>query len=193
MNLMVRGNVGWMSVNVLLAAVPFLLALVLFVPRRPRTFAWWIGVGTFVAFLPNAPYVLTDVVHLRSQVQAAQTDLQVAGLFVEYGVLMLTGVVLYGASLAILRRTLAMEGLARWRWPAELALHAVCSIGIFLGRFLRLNSWDILARPGAVLQYVRVPHPSTVVIIGVTFVVLFTAATALRVPLAIHDLRRASR
>lgn len=184
---------GWMSVNVLLAAVPLVLALVLFVPRQPRTLAWWIGAGTFVAFLPNAPYVLTDIIHLRSQVHSAHSDLQVLGLLVQYGTLMLAGLAFYGASLAILRRHLAVEGRARWRWPAEIGLHAVCSVGIFLGRFLRLNSWDILARPGTVLQYVRVPHPSTVVIIGFTFVVLSAATAALRVPLAIHDLRRASR
>ena len=184
---------GWMTGNVLLAAVPFVLAVVLFVPRQPRTVGWWIGAVTFVAFLPNAPYVLTDVIHLRSQVHDAASNLRVLALLAQYGTLMVVGVAFYGASLAILRRRLALEGRARWRWPAELALHAVCSIGIFLGRFLRLNSWDLLARPGAVLQYVRVPHPSTVVIIVVTFMVLFAAATALRVPLAIHDLRRASR
>ncbi len=136
---------------------------------------------------------MTDVIHLRSQVLSARTDLQVVGLFVQYGTLILVGLAFYGASLAIVRRHLAVEGHAHWRWPAEIALHAVCSVGIFLGRVLRLNSWDILARPGEVLQYVRVPHPSTVVIIGFTFLVLFTATAALRVPLAIHDLRRATR
>jgi uncharacterized membrane protein len=74
-----------------------------------------------------------------------------------------------------------------------MGLHAVCSIGIFLGRFLRLNSWDLVVRPGEVLRYVGVPKVGTIVIIGFTFCVLLSATAALRVPLAIHDLRRSSR
>lgn len=182
-----------MTANVLLAAVPFVLALFLFVPERARTATWWIGVGAFVAFLPNAPYVLTDSVHLATQAREATADVQVLALLVQYGALMATGLALYGGCLAIVRRRLLVDGLAHWRWPVEIALHAVCSIGIFLGRVLRLNSWDLVVRPGEVLRYVGVPRAATVVIIGMTFVVLLAAAVALRVPLAIHDLRRASR
>jgi len=76
---------------------------------------------------------------------------------------------------------------------AELALHALCSIGIFLGRVLRLNSWDVVTRPDRVFQYAGVPKATTVALIGCTFVGLIVATLALRVPLAIHDLRRASR
>jgi uncharacterized membrane protein len=189
----VRANVPWMTANLLLAALPFVLAVVLFAPKRARTAGWWIGVGAFVAFLPNAPYVLTDVIHLVTQARTATNDLQVLALGMQYGVLMATGLAFYGGSLAILRRRLLVDGLARWRWPAEFGLHAVCSIGIFLGRFLRLNSWDLVVHPGDVLHYVGVPRAGTVVIIAFTFCVLLTATVALRVPLAIHDLRRASR
>ncbi|MEY2422591.1 MAG: hypothetical protein QOI95_2658 [Acidimicrobiaceae bacterium] len=190
---MLRANVVWMTVNLLLAAVPFGMAVWLFAPRRAKSVGWWIGVGAFVAFLPNAPYVLTDVIHLSTQIRQATTDLQVTGLVVQYCVLMATGLAFYGGCLAVLRRRLLVDGLARWRWPVEIGLHAVCSVGIFLGRVLRLNSWDLVVRPGAVLQYVGVPRAATVALIGFTFCVLVTATVALRVPLAIHDLRRASR
>jgi uncharacterized membrane protein len=103
------------------------------------------------------------------------------------------GLVLYGTSIALVRRYLMLAGRAPWRWPVEIGLHGLCSVGIFLGRFLRLNSWDLVVRPEAVAQYIRVPHPSTVAIIAFTFVVLSLATLALRVPLAIHDLRRATR
>jgi uncharacterized membrane protein len=188
-----RANVVWMTVNLLLAAVPFGMAVWLFAPRRAKSAGWWIGVGAFVAFLPNAPYVLTDVIHLVSQARQATTHLQLVGLVVQYGLLMASGLAFYGGCLAVLRRKLLVDGLARWRWPVEIGLHAVCSIGIFLGRFLRLNTWDLVVRPGSVLRYVGVPRAGTIVIIGFTFCVLVTATVALRVPLAIHDLRRASR
>jgi uncharacterized membrane protein len=182
-----------MTANLLLAALPFALALFLFAPPRARTAGWWIGIGAFVAFLPNAPYVLTDVIHLATQSRAAASNARVVGLLVQYAVLMATGLAFYGACLALVRRRLLLDGLAHWRWPVEIALHAVCSIGIFLGRFLRLNSWDLVVRPGEVLRYVGVPRAGTVVVIAFTFCVLLTATVALRVPLAIHDLRRASR
>jgi uncharacterized membrane protein len=182
-----------MTANLLLAALPFVLAIWLFVPRHSRTLAWWLGVGAFVAFLPNAPYVLTDVVHLSGQARHATSTAHLIGLLLQYALLMGAGLTLYGGCLALLRRRLQVEGLGRWRWPAELSLHVLCSIGIFLGRVLRLNSWDLVLRPGLVFQYVGVPRAATVVIIGVTFCVLVMATLALRVPLAIHDLRRATR
>ena len=188
-----RENIVWMTVNLLLAAVPFALSVWLFASRRPKTLGWWTGVVAFVAFLPNAPYVLTDVIHLASQSRIATSDLQVIGLLIQYGLLMGTGLAFYGGCLAMLRRRLLEDGLARWRWPAEIGLHAVCSVGIFLGRFFRLNSWDLVVRPRSVLQYIGVPRAGTIAIIGFTFCVLLTATVALRVPLAIHDLRRASR
>jgi uncharacterized membrane protein len=182
-----------MTANLLLATVPFILAAFLFVPQRARTAGWWIGVGAFVAFLPNAPYVLTDVIHLGEQARTTTTTVQVIALLVQYGILMATGLAFYGVCLAVVRRRLLLDGLAHWRWPVEIGLHAVCSIGIFLGRFLRLNSWDLVARPGEVLRYVGVPRAATLVVIAFTFCVLLAATVALRVPLAIHDLRRASR
>jgi len=193
MELVVRTNTVWMTVNLLLAALPFILALVLFVPGRPRTVAWWLGLGTFVVFLPNAPYVLTDIIHLSGQIRRSGSTLHAGMLVAEYAAFMAIGLALYGGCLFLLRRRLQADGLERWRWPAELGLHALCSVGIFLGRVLRLNSWDLVTRPDHVVQYAGVPKATTVALIGCTFVVLIVATLALRVPLAIHDLRRASR
>jgi len=188
-----RANTLWMTCNLVLAAIPVLLALWLFRTPGVKGPRWWFGIVAFVAFLPNAPYVLTDVVHVRGDVSHATSDVHAAAIVIQYAALMSLGLVLYGTSIALVRRYLELNGHGGWRWPVELGLHALCSVGIFLGRFMRLNSWDLVVRPTAVLQYVRVPHPSTVVIIAFTFVVLITATLALRVPLAIHDLRRATR
>src|SRR5215813_31019 len=59
-----RWHGHWMAWNTGLAAVPLVLALLLFRQGRRRTVPWWAGAVAFVAFLPNAPCVLTDVVHL---------------------------------------------------------------------------------------------------------------------------------
>jgi uncharacterized membrane protein len=61
------GHLPWMGWNLLLAAIPVLLAWVLFRPARRRAALWWLGLAVFVAFLPNAAYVLTDAVHLMAR------------------------------------------------------------------------------------------------------------------------------
>jgi uncharacterized membrane protein len=66
-------NLSW---NLLLALVPLVLSMLLFEDERTRGWFWWLGVGLFVAFLPNAPYALTDVIHLFERFDA-EPDLPV--------------------------------------------------------------------------------------------------------------------
>jgi uncharacterized membrane protein len=138
-------NAPWMGWNLVLALVPLALALLLF-RRTERGRWWWLGAASFVLFLPNAPYVMTDVIHLYTDVRTVQSDavLSVAVL-PQYAVFFLVGVGSYIASLM-----LAEQYVGR-RWVRPVA-HAVSSIGIFLGRSLRLNSWDVVARPSEVLH-----------------------------------------
>ncbi len=60
----------WMVWNTILAVVPLVLALALFRSGCRRSVGWWCGVVAFVAFLPNAPYVLSDVIHFFDDVRA---------------------------------------------------------------------------------------------------------------------------
>src|SRR2546421_5638312 len=157
-----RTNSVWMTANLLLAALPLVLAVALFGPTRTKTVRWWIGVAVFVIFLPNAPYVLTDVIHLLEQMPAAIGRLHLAALLAQYALLMGTGLAFYGGCLYLLRRRVTADGLAHWCWPAEISLHVLCSIGIFLGRVLRLNSRGLLVRPESVLRYVGGPRGSPI-------------------------------
>src|SRR5258705_4190248 len=111
---MVRGTLGCITVNLARAGLPLLLSAWLFWSRRSKTLGWWVGVGTFVAFLPNAPYVLTDVVHLRDDLAVA-SGREVVALLVEYGVLFGLGVLLYVGAIEILRRRLLADGYGDWR------------------------------------------------------------------------------
>ncbi|MSO78995.1 MAG: DUF1361 domain-containing protein [Acidimicrobiia bacterium] len=60
------GNGPWMVWNSLLACIPLAFAVFLFTgPRTTRRPPWWVGLAIFVAFLPNGPYVITDLIHLN--------------------------------------------------------------------------------------------------------------------------------
>jgi uncharacterized membrane protein len=187
------GHLWWMGWNLVLAIVPLSLALVLFRPGTERTFLWATGVVAFVLFLPNAPYVITDVVHLFDDIRRVDSDLQVLGFYMPlYLVFFLFGFGSYVASLELARRH-TRPVAAGLRWAAvELAIHFLCAIGLYLGRVVRLNSWDVFTRPRAVVEGVSwlgglVPAALVVsialVLLGLTLVVRcvgFGAAGAIR-------------
>lgn len=151
----------WMVQNTVLAWIPVLLAVPLFrvwqrdVPSPRRTAAWWAGVALFVLFLPNAPYVVTDLVHLRGDIDRLGPDGPVATTVLPvYGLLVASGFLAYYLALAQLRHYLDRVGLAARRPRIILGLHALVAVGIFLGRWSRLNSWEPVVGPEATLHRV---------------------------------------
>lgn len=135
------GNARWMGWNLVLALVPLCLAVVLF-RGQPRRTGWWrLGVVAFVAFLPNAPYVMTDVIHLFTDVRMVESDAVLSlAVLPQYALFIGVGVASYTACLLLVG--------SRYTVP----LHAVCAVGIYLGRVARLNSWDLFVRPGRVVE-----------------------------------------
>src|SRR5262245_13875190 len=149
-----------MAWNLWLAVLPLGLAWWLFaVGRRPSP-AWCIGVAAFVVLLPNAPYVLTDVVHLRGAVRSADDGFYtVLSALPVWVVFFAVGFGSYVLAVGRVERWLRWRGWSRpWLLGAELTLHALCAVGVFIGRFFRLNSWDVLIRPGEVAEVVRIPE-----------------------------------
>jgi uncharacterized membrane protein len=145
-------NIPWMSWNLILAVIPLILAARLFrhpLPEQVGRMWWWIGVGAFVAFLPNAPYVLTDLIHLSDDVPAATTPWRMAFAVVpQYVLFCAIGFGSYVVSLVWLVRFVRMRGwtVAQAR-TLEFTLHLLSATGVYLGRFVRFNTWDVLARP----------------------------------------------
>jgi uncharacterized membrane protein len=170
-----------MTWNLLLALVPLILALILFRPGRQQRLLWWIGVAAFVGFLPNAPYVLTDAVHLVVDVRRLQhPSALVFGLLPIYGLFFVAGFACYVAALAQLRRYLRAKDLTRLILPSETCLHVLAAVGLFLGRFDRLNSWDVLARPHAVasaLYHLLAARPLVSIIAMLIVIAVATAAS----------------
>lgn len=121
--------------------------------------------GVWLLFFPNAPYILTDLFHLRVHDNS---------LF-WYDLIMLlsfawTGCFLGFVSLnamqrlveRIIERIFPVRFLgAAMGWVLVLMMAGVSGFGIYLGRFLRWNSWDLLLRPLSVLGDIwdRIANP----------------------------------
>lgn len=165
----------WMLWNTLLALIPLVLAWLLLRQHRRRNFGWWCGVAVAVAFLPNAPYVLTDIIHFLNDVRRGADDVEaVTVLAPVYAVFFAVGFGAYAAALRITRRYLRGLGWPRRRSAlVELALHGSSAVGVYLGRVLRLNSWSLVTDPTSVLRSVAsLLDGSTVLAIALAFTVL---------------------
>jgi uncharacterized membrane protein len=115
---------------------------------RSQSIIWWIGLFPFVAILPNAPYILTDVVHFYDAVRTIPSAWTITLFIVPtYIIFIGIGWFAYVFSLVNLSVYLSKNYLAKYTKAIELSLHALCAIGIYIGRFLRFNSWSLVTQP----------------------------------------------
>ncbi|MFN5514330.1 MAG: DUF1361 domain-containing protein [Cyanobacteriota bacterium] len=161
--------------NTFLALIPLILSVWLFRRARHRSPLWWLLLAVFVAFLPNAPYILTDIIHyvkiMRRPIPESVLIFAVTPQFFLY---LLAGFQCYVLSLINLGAYLRNLGLTSWILPAELLAHFLSAVGIYLGRFLRWNSWDLVTRPEEVGRSLArsLSQERPLLAIGVTFLIL---------------------
>lgn len=150
--------------NLILAWIPFVLAVV--IQARVHQVGWcdwqcFALASGWLLFLPNAPYIFTDLVHLsHSAPKLFWPDLTLV---------LITAFIGLALGLASLR---LLHGLvARWRgwltgWLFVATVASLAAFGVHLGRFVRLNSWDMALAPltlarevaGTVVGMVVHPH-----------------------------------
>ena len=130
--------------NLFLAWIPFIIAYFIYVTSISRRWLYFVvpfSASLWLLFFPNAPYILTDLQHLSN----AGSDIPVW-----YDVILLiwfsfTGLFLGMVSLFLMQEIVRRE-FGRWfSWGFVLAVAGLSTIGIYMGRFLRWNSWDVLA------------------------------------------------
>lgn len=170
-----RINMSWMTWNLFLAFIPLALSIWLFRNRSGRSWLWWLGFLVFYAFLPNAPYLLTDVIHLIHDIRTISSVWIITLVLIPvYFLVIMSGFEAYVISLINLGYYLHRIGKSQWILWVELITHALCAIGIYWGRFLRFNSWDFITQPDAVLTkgIEELVGKQPLIIITVTFVIL---------------------
>ncbi len=152
-----RTSFVFLSWNLLLAVLPLVFAWAAHGLSRTRLKPLaLLALAPWLLFLPNAPYILTDLLHLKHR----------APVPLWYDLLMLLSFALTGLFLGYLslhhaERTLRAFVGRGWARAGIVAALFLSAFGIYLGRFLRWNSWDVLTDPYALaLDVVRpVLHP----------------------------------
>jgi uncharacterized membrane protein len=169
-------NMRWMTWNLFLAFIPLALSVWLFRNKRGGSWVWWLGFLSFYAFLPNAPYLLTDVIHLIDDIRRVQSVWMITLVLIPvYIVVIFGGFEAYVISLINLGYYLHRNGKSKWILPVELITHALSAVGIYWGRFLRFNSWDFITQPDAIITkgIEEIFGKQPLIIIAITFVILW--------------------
>ncbi len=139
----------FMTWNLVLAWVPYCSSLWAAAIQRRRPRAWWrllIPGALWLLFFPNAPYIITDLVHLRER--------PFMPLWYDIGLLaafMLSGCFLAVVSLHIMQGLVRRVAGALAGWLVVAATVALSGLGVYLGRVQRWNSWDLVLAPRDVL------------------------------------------
>lgn len=135
--------------NLFLAWLPLLFVLAIeegYRRQRLRGWSFAAAFGAWMLLLPNAPYILTDLVHLqRSAPRHWWTDLTLILWF------SLVGLLLGFLALRRMQKVLGSFLSERMAITATLALIPLSAFGIYIGRFERWNSWDVVVRPLALI------------------------------------------
>ena len=141
---------GFLAWNLFLAWLPLLFALLARANYREGEKPGWRFLGfsaAWLLFFPNAPYIFTDLIHL--------TNRYFVHFWVDLAVILscaFTGLMLGFVSLYLMQSvvTRMLGRAAGWLFVAGAA--GLGSFGIYLGRFLRFNSWDVVAKPAELYQ-----------------------------------------
>lgn len=129
--------------NLCLAWIPWQISRQL---GKAGPLMFWAGFVVWLLFLPNAPYLVTDLIHLRHRAPIPLWyDALVFFLFA------VAGWVLGSYSLAQMDRNLRQRLRPAWTNTLMGAAILLSGLGVYIGRFRRWNSWDALLRPDDLL------------------------------------------
>jgi len=131
---------AFLAWNLFLAWIPFVISQKLSVANN-----WWkilLLFSAWLLFLPNAPYIITDFLHLRQRPPIPYW----------YDILLLfsaavNGLLLGLASLLVVEKFLIQRYGNRISALLMFCSFFLSSFGVYIGRYLRWNSWDIITNP----------------------------------------------
>lgn len=160
--------------NLFLAWIPMILSLLFLKASETRTggpgrlLLQTVLGGLWLFFFPNAVYVVTDFIHLSQEVfyypnpqympysgesrMLYRMEALPWNNFFSISAAVFLGCALSALSLSLLHQAAAKKGkLLGWTFVA--LVHLLSGYAMYLGRFIRFNSWDVLLNPGTLLKF----------------------------------------
>lgn len=136
--------------NLVLAIVPLLIsyAMLLYYQHKKKSLVFLFSLGVlWLVFFPNAPYIITDFIHLAPR----------TGVPVWFDTLLIlafasTGLLSGYYSLFIMQLVVRDTRDRFIGWVFVFVSLVLASFGIYLGRFLRWNSWDLFLDPVSLIS-----------------------------------------
>lgn len=157
---MLTGNIflAFLSQNLLLAFIPWSIALILYITHIKNKIAVIALLLLWLLFFPNAPYILTDIIHIRKS-----TPRYVWFDFILVLAYSFTGLFYAYTGINFVERTLHSVFKIRRTYLISAFVLYLSAYGIYLGRFLRWNSWDVVANMTHLLKDImnHICHPAT--------------------------------
>jgi uncharacterized membrane protein len=152
------GAYGFLAWNLFLAWIPLVAAFFVYdlQQRGARLGRLLPLAAVWLLFLPNAPYLLTDLIHL-----GVRDDAPLWFDLVLFSAFAWTGGLLGFLSVYLLQVVVRRTAGEVWSWAFVSISLLACAFGIYLGRSLRWNSWEVLTNPGPLASdiWARVSDP----------------------------------
>ena len=156
--------------NLFLAYLPYYFSNHLIHYHQQGKAVWKLFVlfGLWLLFFPNSPYIITDLFHL--------TNHRLMPIWYDLAIIFTvawSGIILGFLSLIQVHHFLIQKFGEFKSWWMIASIQLLCAYGIYLGRYQRYNSWDIITAPFSLLHEILdlffnpLSHPRT---IGVTLV-----------------------
>lgn len=133
----------WLIWNLFLAFVPY--AISRFAIRRPQLLHNnWKFIAVFISwllFIPNSFYIITDLFHLGIRSVPLWFDLALILSFAWNGLLL--GIL----SMRQMEKMMEMKFNIANEWLFVYPMMLLNAFGVYVGRYLRFNSWDVFSNP----------------------------------------------
>jgi len=134
--------------NLLLAALPYFFSQFLLYLETEQKF-WGLKytlAGLWLLFLPNSQYIITDLIHLQN---ASSTEPWL-DMFIVF-VFALNGLLLGLLSMLDIHKFIQLKFDKKMANSLMIHICLLCGFGIYMGRFLRFNSWDLFTKPKMII------------------------------------------